>query len=62
MLGFGGGFLVDFFVLFSGGKQAGKNQPKNPPFSRQLFDQNPLREVTALISLVFLRNDGSENF
>ena len=48
-------FWVDFFVDFSGpfslGKQARKNSPKNPPknprVSRQLFDQNPLREISA---------------
>ena len=38
---------------FSFGKQAGKN----PRFSRQLFDQNPLREISALISeLSFVGN------
>ena len=45
-------FFVDFFGPFSWGKQARKNPPKNPPknprFSRQLFDQNPLREISAL--------------
>ena len=43
---------MDLFGLFSSGKQAGKNPPKNPPknprFSRRLFDQNPLREISAL--------------
>ena len=43
---------MDFFGPFSLGKQAGNNPPKNPPknprFSRQLFDQNPLREISAL--------------
>ena len=41
-------FLVDFFGDFSLGKQAGKNPPKNPKVSRKLFDQNPLRENSAL--------------
>ena len=45
-------FLVDFFRPFPLGKQAGKNPPKNPPknprFSRKLFDQNSLKENSAL--------------
>ena len=57
MFGFRGGFLVDFFGPFSLGKLEGKNPPKNPPknprFSRKLFDQNPLREISALM---FFRN------
>ena len=42
-------FFVDFFGPFSLEKQAGKNPPKNPRFSRELFDQNPLREISALM-------------
>ena len=52
-VGFFGGFFRGFFGPFSSGKQAEKNPPKNPPknprLSRQLFDQNPLREISALI-------------
>ena len=58
MFGLGGGFFGGFFFVdFSGhfpweNKQE-KNPPKNPPkyprFSSQLFHQNPLREVSALI-------------
>ena len=45
-------FLVDFFVdIFGPFSQARKNPPKNPPknlrFSSKLFDQNPLREISA---------------
>ena len=58
--GFFGGFCVHFFGSFSLGKQAGKNLPKNPPknprFSRQLFDQNPLRKISALTSGLFSQN------
>ena len=52
MFGFRGGFLGGFFGgFFSGiflGKIRRKNPPKNPRFSRKLFDQNPLREISAL--------------
>ena len=57
--GFFGGFLCGFFRAISLGKQAEKNPPKNPPknprFSRQLFDQNPLREISALTFLLVSR-------
>ena len=60
-------FLVDFVDFFGGffgpfslGKQAEnhplKNPPKNPQFSRQLFDQNPLREMSAPKILLILQN------
>ena len=43
-------FVVDFFGPFSLEERAGKNPPKNPPknlrFSRDIFDQNPLREIS----------------
>ena len=43
---------MDSFGPFSLEKQAGKNPPKNPQknprFSRELFDQDPLRENSAL--------------
>ena len=52
-------FCVEFFGPFSLGKQAEKNPPKNPQknprFSRQLFDQNPLREISALTFLLVSR-------
>ena len=43
-----GGFLRGFFGPFSLGKIPPKIPPKNPRFLRQLFDQNPLREISAL--------------
>ena len=48
MFGFGGGFSRGFFRAIFLGKQEGKNPLKNPRFSKQLFDQNPLREISAL--------------
>ena len=45
---FRGGYLVDFFRGFFGlitmkKKRGEKNLPKNPQFSRDLFEQNPAR-------------------
>ena len=53
-------FLGGFFRAIFLGKTSRKNPPKNPPnnprFSRQLFDQNPLREISALRNFSELRN------
>ena len=52
MFAFRGGLFVDFFLDFFGPfsleKRTGKNPPKNPRFSSDLFEQNPLREISAL--------------
>ena len=58
VFGFCGGFFVDFFGQFSLGKQKGKDPPKNPRFSMKLFDQNPLRENSALKHHQFRNGQG----
>ena len=40
-------------------KKSTDNPPKSPRFSRQLFDQNPLREISALTDGLFLETAGS---
>ena len=35
-----------------------KNPPKNPRFSSKLFDQNPLREISALRECIFFGRVG----
>ena len=44
-------FFVDFLGPFSLETKAGKNPPKNPRFSSKLDNQNPLREIAALIKI-----------
>ena len=46
--------VVIFLGRFPWKEEQGKNLPKNPRFSRDLFDQNPLREISALIQGVWL--------
>ena len=52
MFGFRGGAFGGFVRAIFLRKQAGKNTPKNPQknprFSRELFDQNPPRDISAL--------------